>query len=226
MSVEQLAHSIVQDYLLFQISRNHTRQTLNSLCRLNLCSFFSLPFFFPSIFFTFLGFVSLKPGPALASTTLQKIEIEKKLNENQPSFLNMNRFASWMNLRRTWFQFFFDPCGNFFHRFTSSTQALQMSPTRSSDNLGTNNKNEAKMRKSDTIEQSENSWMTPTPISEIRYYLYLKAFARQSYNTEIITCRFHYENHRYCHSRPPPVHSTKKKKKKKTYANSSAVIRS
>ena len=28
----------------------------------------------------------------------------------------------------TWFQFFFEPIGSFFHRFTSSTQALQISP--------------------------------------------------------------------------------------------------
>lgn len=35
----------------------------------------------------------------------------------------------------TWFQFFLEPLGSFFHLFTSNTQALQMSPTRSSDSL-------------------------------------------------------------------------------------------
>ena len=34
----------------------------------------------------------------------------------------------------TWFQFFFDPAGNFFHLFTSRTQALQISPERVSCN--------------------------------------------------------------------------------------------
>lgn len=38
----------------------------------------------------------------------------------------------------TWFQFFLEPLGSFFHLFTSSTQALQISPTRSSDNLWEN----------------------------------------------------------------------------------------
>lgn len=35
----------------------------------------------------------------------------------------------------TWFQFFLVPTGSFFHRFTSSTQALQISPDRVSLNL-------------------------------------------------------------------------------------------
>lgn len=38
-------------------------------CLFNLWSFLSLLFFFPSLFLIFLGFVTLKPGPALASTT-------------------------------------------------------------------------------------------------------------------------------------------------------------
>lgn len=49
----------------------------NILCLLNLWSFFSLLFFFPSLFLIFLGFVILKPGPALASTTYVKLPKEK-----------------------------------------------------------------------------------------------------------------------------------------------------
>lgn len=35
----------------------------------------------------------------------------------------------------TWFQFFLEPAGNFFQRFTRRTQALQISPERVSHRL-------------------------------------------------------------------------------------------
>lgn len=42
-------------------------------------------------------------------------------------------------LQLTWFQFFLVPTGSFFHLFTSSTQALQMSPDRVSLSLQKSN---------------------------------------------------------------------------------------
>lgn len=51
----------------------------------------------------------------------------------------------------TWFQFFLEPWGNFFHLFTSNTQALQMSPTRSSDSL---NKQHTRLNTTDADTQT------------------------------------------------------------------------
>lgn len=62
----------------FSIDTNHSRFQskvciYNLLCLLSLWSFLSLLFFFPSLFLIFLGFVTLKPGPALASTTWSEV---------------------------------------------------------------------------------------------------------------------------------------------------------
>lgn len=103
----------------------------NQPCLFNLWSLFSLLFFFPSLFLIFLGFVTLNPGPALASTTCFRagqMSIQAQNGDKTSSTC-----SNWTSL--TWFQFFFEPLGNFFHLFTSSTQALHMSPTRSSDSL-------------------------------------------------------------------------------------------
>lgn len=57
--------------------------------------------------------------------------------------------TSALRSRLTWFQFFLVPTGSFFHRFTRSTQALQISPDRVSlslqDNLWWNDKGKKKM---------------------------------------------------------------------------------
>jgi len=101
------------------------------LCLFSLWSFFSLLFFFPSLFLIFLGLVTLKPGPALASTTW----IRQANSVSKSIFSSLHDPKKNYMTRLTWFQFFLEPWGSFFHLFTSNTQALQMSPTRSSDNL-------------------------------------------------------------------------------------------
>lgn len=60
------------------------------LCLFNLWSFFNLLFFLPSLFLIFLGFVTLKPGPALASTTW--VEQANQCQKVNFFFLKMDPF--------------------------------------------------------------------------------------------------------------------------------------
>lgn len=91
--------------------------------------------------FIFLGLeVIFRLGPPLASTTC----MEERRNQY---WMCLHIWSWWPSIwsiisvlrsKLTWFQFFLVPTGSFFHRFTSSTQALQISPDRVSLSLQDN----------------------------------------------------------------------------------------
>lgn len=96
--------------------------------------------------FIFFGLeVIFRLGPPLASTTYLKERIKESVRWRDLTTLNYFLFKSDISItipllwtRLTWFQFFLVPTGSFFHRFTRSTQALQISPDLVSFNLQNN----------------------------------------------------------------------------------------
>lgn len=105
--------------------------TVRLTLSLELMKLFQFTFLLSIDIFDFLGFGQLE------SRSRPRIHHLGRETKSFSKMFAMKRMIPVKNNSSplTWFQFFFDPCGSFFQRFTRSTQALQMSPTRSSDRL-------------------------------------------------------------------------------------------